>query len=79
MCVDDVGAKPPCAADRPPRKRQIAQLPAGARVEHRALDLVAALGERALDLRDERPEVGVGRAGVHLGDEEDPHGASVCA
>ena len=75
--VDDVGLRR--AATRPPRERQVAELPAGARVEHGELDLVAARDERALDLRDERPEVGRVRPGIHLRDEEDPHGASVCA
>jgi ribulose-bisphosphate carboxylase large chain len=38
---------------------------------------VAAGTERTLDLGDEGTQVGVGRAGVHLGDEQDPHGDSV--
>ena len=39
---------------------------------------MSAVDERALDLRDERAEVRVGGPGVHLGDEQDPHGGSVC-
>ncbi len=70
MRVDDVGAAGSACA---PRERQVTKLPAGARVEYRALDLVAALGEGALHLPDERPEVGRVRAGVHLRDEQDPH------
>src|SRR5207249_1474862 len=45
--------------------------PATAAVQHRALDLVPALGQGALDALDESAEVGVGRPGIHLGDEED--------
>ena len=36
-----------------------------------------ARDERPLDLRDERPEVGRVRPGIHLRDEEDPHASSV--
>src|SRR5262249_34114781 len=50
-----------------------AALAAGAAIEHGAVDLVAALLERALELRDEAAEVGIVGTGVHLRDEEDPH------
>jgi MFS family permease len=40
---------------------------------------VAARDELALDLRDERAEIGRVGAGVHLRDEEDAHGGSVCS
>ena len=57
--VHDVG---PRGAQRAARELEVAELAAGARVEHRALDLVPALDERALDLRDERAEIGRVRA-----------------
>ena len=57
-------------ACRSSRKRALA---AAAPVEHRELDLVPALAQRVLQLRDERAEVGVGRPRVHLRDEQDPH------
>ena len=74
--VDDVRL---LGCGRSPRERQIAQLPTGPRVEDGETDLVAARDERSLDLRDERPEVGRVWPGVHLGDDEDPHGASLRA
>ena len=46
-------------------------------VDDRALDLVAARGELALEGRDEDAEVGVGRPRVHLRDEEDPQRAAL--
>src|SRR5207247_1218190 len=52
---------------------EVAALPAGAPVEDGSLDVVAALRERALDLGDERPEIGIVRPGIHLRDEQDPH------
>ena len=47
--------------------------PAAARVDDRALDLVAARDELVLEVGDEDPEVRVVRARVHLRDEKDPH------
>ena len=47
-----------------------------AAVDRRALDLVSAREELALEVRDEDPEVRVARARVHLGDEEDPQCAT---
>ena len=60
-----------------PGKRQVTELPPGAGVENGEIDLVTACDESPLDLRNERPEVGRVRPGVHLGDEEDPHSASL--
>src|SRR5438270_510735 len=48
-------------------------------LENGAVDLVPARDELARELRDERPEIGSVRAWIHLGDEEDPHGRSVCS
>jgi hypothetical protein len=42
-----------------------------ARVHDRPLDLVPSLDELVLEVRDEDAEVRVGRAWVHLRDEED--------
>ena len=67
----------PRRGEGPPRQRQVAELPARARVEDGQLDLVASRDELPLDLRDERPEVGRSGAWVHLRDEQDAHGASV--
>ncbi len=75
--VDDVGPEAAAGAVRPGGERQVAGLAAGARVEHRPLDLVAARDERALHLGDERAEVGRVRARVHLRDEQDPHPRSL--
>ena len=69
--IDDVG---PVRGERPPGKRQVAELPAGPRIEDGAFDHVAPRRELTLDLRDERPEVGRVGPGVHLRDEQDPHG-----
>ena len=60
-----------------PRELEVAELSARARVEHGALDLVPALDECALDLRDECAEIGSVRAGIHLRHEQDPHPRSV--
>ena len=49
-------------------------LAARAPVEHRQVDVVPALAQRAHAERDERAEVGVARPGIHLRDEQDPHG-----
>ncbi len=72
--VDDVGL---ARGERPPRERQVAELPAGARVEDGELDLVPARDERPLDLRDERPEVGRVGPGIHLRDDQNPHRSRV--
>src|SRR6185437_6049751 len=64
-------------AARPPRKREIAELAAGARVENRAIDEVPSVGEPPLDLSDECAEVGRAGARIHLRDDQDPHYARV--
>jgi hypothetical protein len=38
---------------------------------------MAAVGERALDLSDERAQIGVVRPRVHLGDEQDSQGGAL--
>ena len=63
---------------RPLRECQVPQLPARARVEHCAVDVVPAREQLPFELRDEGAEIGSVRAGIHLRDEQDPHGASVC-
>jgi hypothetical protein len=72
--IDDVR---PLRGERSLRECQIAELPAGTRVEDGAFDHVAARLELALDLCDERAEVGRVGPWVHLRDEQDAHGASV--
>ena len=52
--VDDVG---PRGAQRSARELEVAELPARPRVEDGALDDVAAVDERVLDLRDEGAEI----------------------
>jgi hypothetical protein len=47
--------------------------PAASAGDDRPLDLVPTGGQLALEAGDEDSEVGVARAGVHLGDEKDPH------
>ena len=57
--VHDIGAKSPRDAGRLRCEPEVTTLAAGARVEHRALDLVPPVAERALDLSDERAQIGV--------------------
>jgi hypothetical protein len=76
MGVDDVGLR---RRARALEQVEVAALPAGTAVEHRELDLVAARAERELDLAHERAEIGRAGAGVHLRDEQDPHGRTLCA
>ena len=70
---DDVG--PRRRAHLAPQLEE-APLAAAAPVEHRELDLVPALAERQLQLRDEDAEVGVVGPRVHLRDEQDPQARS---
>jgi hypothetical protein len=55
-----------------PDELEMATSPAAAPVDDRPFDLVTAHEELALEVRDEDPEVGIVRPGVHLGDEQDP-------
>jgi hypothetical protein len=71
--VDDVGPEAARGAHRAGGESRVSQLGAAAPVEHDALELVPALGERALEALDEDAEVGRRSRGVHLGDEQDPH------
>jgi hypothetical protein len=61
----------PGGAD-PPAELEEATLAAASPVEHGQLDLVAAVAERVLELRDEGAEIGIRRPWIHLRDEEDP-------
>jgi hypothetical protein len=69
--VHDIGARRPESA---PSELEVAALAAGAPVEHRPLDGVAARLELRGQPLDEHAEVRVGRPGIHLGDEQDAHG-----
>ena len=55
------------------RELEVAELAAGAAVEDRAVEPVAAPLERGCELGHEHAEVGVVRPGVHLRDEQDAH------
>ena len=74
--MHDLRPEGPRGPARAPREGQVPRLAAGARVQHCALDLVPALDERVLELRDEGAEIGRRRARVHLRDEQDTHGRS---
>ena len=52
---------------------EVAPLASGAAIEHGELELVAALAQRVGELGDEHAEVGIGRPGIHLRDDEDAH------
>ena len=69
--VHDIGVKSPRDAGGLRCEPEVTTLAAGARVEHRALDLMPPVAERALDLSDERAQIGVVRPRVHLRDEQD--------
>ena len=71
--VDDVGLEAARRGERRAREPEVLHLAAAAPIENRALDLVAARDELLLEPAHEHAEVGVGRPGVHLGDEQDPH------
>jgi hypothetical protein len=77
MRVDDVRPLRARRSRRAASELEIAELPSGAAVEHGEVDLVPPLHELPLDLGDEGAEVGRVAPGVHLGDQQDPHGASV--
>ena len=73
MRVHDVRPKAARRRTRVARELQVLELPAPSPVEHGALDDVPARGKRLFETADEHAEVGIGGAGVHLGDEQDPH------
>ena len=54
----------------------MAASPTASRVHDRPLYLVAAPHELAIEVRDEHAQVRIVPARVHLGDEEDPQGAT---
>ncbi len=70
--VGDVGIEAPRRASGIAEQPQVPASAARARVDDRALDLVPAREELALEVRDEDAEVRVVPARVHLRDEEDP-------
>ena len=70
--VGDVGPEVASDAPRIPEEGEVRTLPAASRAHDRTLELVAAGGELALEVRDEDAEVRVARPRIHLGDEEDP-------
>ncbi len=72
---DDVGPEGPRAPHGLDREPGVLGAGATPNVDHRPLERVPLAVELPLDLRHEGAEIGVSRTGVHLGDEEDPHGA----
>ena len=64
--VDDIGMEAARLAPGIAEESEVTALPAAARVDHGALDLVAARDQLGLEVRDEDPEVRVIRAWVHL-------------
>ena len=77
MRVDDVRPEPASGASGRCSEAQVAERPAAPRVEHRPLDLVPERDQLPFQVGHEDAEVGLGRARVHLGDEQDPHSASL--
>jgi hypothetical protein len=76
MRVRDIGVE---GAGDPPRvadESEMAASPTASRVHDRPLYLVAAPHELAIEVRDEHAQVRIVPARVHLGDEEDPQGAT---
>jgi hypothetical protein len=69
--VCDIGTERACDPTRVADETEMAAPPAPSGVHRRPLDLVAAPDELALEVRDEDAQVRIGRARVHLGDEED--------
>ncbi len=75
--VDDVGPEAASGAGRGDGEAKVAERPACARVEHDALELVPEGDELGFQVADEDAEVRLGGARVHLGDEQDPHAATL--
>ena len=71
--VDDVGADAVGGEDRAAGQPSVLRLTAAAARQHCPLDRVAASRERLLQPAYENAIVGLGVAGVHLRDEQDPH------
>ena len=71
--VDDVRVEAARGSPGVAREPEVTPRPAAPAVHDRALELVPARDELPLERGDEDPEVGVVRARVHLGDEQDPH------
>src|SRR5207247_688353 len=70
--VDDVRAEGAVLREHLDRESRVTLLSASA-IDDRARDLVPARGQRALEVGDERPEVGRGGSRIHLRDEQDAH------
>ena len=75
MGVDDLRVEGPRLAARGTPQPEVPHLAAAAPVEHGASHVVAERHELALEIANEDAEVRVGRPGIHLGDEQDPHAA----
>jgi hypothetical protein len=71
MAIDDVRLEPLGGPARVAREAQVLRPRQPAAVDRDDLELVPLRLELAADLRDERAEVGVGRARPHLTDDED--------
>ena len=71
--VHDVGPETAGRGTRRAREPEVLHLAAAAPVEDSTLDLVPAREELLLEPAHEDAEVGVDRARVHLGDEQDLH------
>ena len=73
MCVHHVGPVQARGGAGVAEEVDVAAPAASATVDHGEVELVAALAESDGKALDEDAEVGVGGAGVHLRDQEDPH------
>ncbi len=73
MRVHHVGPVPARGGAGVAEEVDVAALAARATVDHGEVELVPALAERDGKALDEDAEVGIGRARVHLRDQEDPH------
>jgi hypothetical protein len=74
--VDDIRTEPAGCRERPAPEAQIAALAAAPALDDRPFELVPSPRERPLEPLHEDAEIGVGRPGIHLGDEQDPHGGT---
>ena len=70
--VGHVRIEPPRCAERVAEEPKMATDASGAGAHDRALELVPALAQLVLEVRDEDAQIRVVRPRVHLRDEEDP-------
>ena len=73
MGIDDIGPEAPRRRDGAQPEPSVPELAAAAPVEHDPLELVTQRRELALEPLDEDAEIGRGRGGIHLRDEQDAH------